>query len=276
MKCLLISENCSVPMSIGTRVRVFVSCASLVIVTQAVEIRTVHALENGFSLELEAGAVWQGRNNAQTPAAATSTMPQGSRFSFKQLMGSDPNLFTRLSAAYGWGDRHQVHVLYAPLTITGTGTFAAPVLFQGSAFAPNTPTAGLYRFDSYRIGYRYKVLDAAQWQVWGGVTAKLRDANIALNQGALKASRANTGPVPLLSFYARRTLGTRWSAIVDVEGLAAPQGRAIDAAFKVRHQFSDGIGFSAGYRMLEGGAGNGKVYTFAWMHYGVLSLDYQF
>jgi hypothetical protein len=169
-----------------------------------------------------------------------------------------------------------VHVLYAPLTITGTGTFSSPVLFQGATFAANAPTDSRYRFDSYRVGYRYKVLDSAHWQVWGGVTVKVRDANISLAQGAVRANRANTGPVPLLSLYARRDLGDRWSAIFDVEGLAAPQGRAVDAAFKIRHQLSNGIGVSAGYRMLEGGADNKKVYTFAWLHYGLLSLDYKF
>ena len=34
--------------------------------------------------------------------------------------------------------------------------------------------------------------------------------------------------------------------------------------------------FTARLRMLEGGADNKKVYTFAWLHYGLLSLDTQF
>lgn len=252
------------------------TCAALAPFCAEFGTRSAQALENGYRLEVEAGGVWQGRNDAQSPAAATATLAQGSRFSYRQLQGSGPSPFMRISAGYGWGDRHQVHVLFAPLTITGTGTFAAPVLFQGAAFAQNTPTAGRYRFDSYRVGYRYKVLEDAQWQVWGGVTVKVRDANIALSQGAVKANRANTGAVPLLSVYARRTLGPRWSAIVDLEGLAAPQGRAIDAAFKIRHQLTDGVGVSAGYRMLEGGADNKKVYTFAWMHYALVAIDFRF
>lgn len=239
-------------------------------------ISPVHAFENGYRVEIEAGGVWQSLNDAQAPARATATLPQGSRISLKDLQGSGPEPFVRVSADYTWGDRHQIRVLYAPLTIGGTGAFSSPVLFQGETFAANVVTSGRYRFDSYRIGYRYKFLDESQWQIWGGATLKVRDANIALTQGAVAANRSNTGFVPLLSLYVRRDLSERWSAIFDLEGLAAPQGRAIDAAFKVRYQVTDRMGLNAGYRMLEGGADNNKVYTFAWLHYGLLSLDYRF
>jgi len=104
----------------------------------------------------------------------------------------------------------------------------------------------------------------------------MRDANISLAQGAVDANRSNTGFVPLLSLYVRRDLSERWSAILDLEGLAAPQGRAIDAAFKMSYQLTEKMGLNTGYRMLEGGADNKKVYTFAWLHYGLLSLDYRF
>ena len=248
----------------------------LTIAALSVCIGPAHAFENGYRMEIEAGGVWQSLNDAQSPARTTATLPQGSLFSLKELQGSGPEPFVRLSAGYTWGDRHQVHALYAPLTISGTGAFSTPVLFQGATFRGNVSTAGRYRFDSYRIGYRYKFLDESRWQIWGGATLKVRDANISLTQGAVQANRANTGLVPLLSLYVRRDLGERWSTILDLEGLAAPQGRAIDAALKVRYQVTDRIGLNAGYRMLEGGADNKKVHTFAWLHYGLLSLDTQF
>lgn len=234
------------------------------------------ALEDGYHLEIEGGGVWQSRNSVQSPTSTGGSSPQGNRFSLVDLLGKGAKPYFRLSARHIWGNRHQVHLLYAPLRLTGTGSFAASVLFQGTAFAPNTATKGLYRFDSYRIGYRYKFFDRSEWQLWGGLTLKLRDANIALTQGIIKANRANVGLVPLLSFHAQRRINPQWSAILDVEGLAAPQGRALDAAIKFRRQLSDNVGVSLGYRMLEGGADNDKVYTFAWLHYGLVSFDYRF
>jgi hypothetical protein len=248
----------------------------LAIAALSLDTGSVHAFENGYRVEIEAGGVWQSLNDAQSPARTTTTLPLGSRFSFKELQGSGPKPSGRLSAGYTWDDRHQIHALYAPLTISETGAFSTPVHFQGATFAANVATAGRYQFDSYRIGYRYKFLDDSQWQLWGGATIKVRDANIALAQGAMEANYANTGVVPLLSLYVQRDLSERWSAIFDLEGLAAPQGRAIDAAIKVRYQLADRIGLNAGYRMLEGGADNKKVYTFAWLHYGLVSLDYDF
>jgi hypothetical protein len=105
---------------------------------------SVHAFENGYRVEIEAGGVWQSLNDAQSPARATTTLPQGSRFSFKELQGSGPKPSGRLSAGYTWGDRHQIHALYAPLTISETGAFLTPVHFQGATFAANVATAGRY------------------------------------------------------------------------------------------------------------------------------------
>lgn len=253
-----------------TRVLVFASVICLI----AVE--PTHAYDNGYQVELEAGGLWQSRNLAQSPNSASDTTPIGTRFSLKNLQGSGPSPYFRISAAYTWNERHRIHALYAPLKIVGTGRLDESVSFQGTSFAAGELTRALYRFDSYRVGYRYKVYDSDSWQVWLGATIKLRDANIALSQGATKANRANTGPVPLLSAHVRKSITPQWSIILDAEGLAAPQGRALDAAAKVRYQFQNGAGVSAGYRMLEGGADNKKVYTFAWIHYGLVSFDYRF
>ena len=241
-----------------------------------VAIQPARAYENGYQIELEAGGFWQSRNLAQSPNRDSATTPIGTRFSFKSLQGSGPSPYFRVSGAYTWNDRHRVHVLYAPLKIVGTDRLEEPVSFQGISFASGELTRALYRFDSYRIGYRYRLYDSDSWQMWVGATVKLRDANISLSQGSIIANRANTGPVPLLSVYVRKSISTRWSSILEVEGLAAPQGRALDAAVKLRYQFENGAGVSAGYRMLEGGADNKKVYTFAWMHYGLVSFDYRF
>lgn len=256
--------------------RIVKFCTAVAITVLTAGIRPADAFENGYRVEIEAGAVWQSLNDARIPGRAANTIPQGTLFSLKDLQGSGPSAFARISASYTWGEKHQIHLLYAPLTISGTGAFATPVLFQGQTFAAGLPVAGRYRFDSYRIGYRYKFFDDSGWKIWGGATLKVRDANIALAQGNVEANRSDTGIVPLLSLYAVREIGERWSTIFDVQGLAAPQGRAIDAALKIRYQATDSIGISAGYRMLEGGADNRNVYTFAWLHYALVALDYQF
>jgi hypothetical protein len=68
----------------------------------------------------------------------------------------------------------------------------------------------------------------------------------------------------------------RLSAILDADALAAPQGRAEDVALKMGYRVGGRWTASAGYRMVEGGADNDKVYTFAWLHYAVASMRYDF
>ena len=71
-------------------------------------------------------------------------------------------------------------------------------------------------------------------------------------------------------------MSDRWSTVLDADALAAPQGRAEDTAVKMICRFGGRWSATAGYRMVEGGADNDKVYTFAWLHYAVASVRYKF
>lgn len=229
------------------------------------------AQEKRYSLTIEGGGVWQSRSTAQIPNDAS-----GTRFSLRSLTGNGPSGFVRFDGAYSWRDRHQVRVLVAPLTIKGTGTSATPIRFDGQVFAANSPIRATYRFDSYRVSYRYKFYEGNGWRWWGGGTIKVRDANVKLQQGARVEDDPNTGPVPLISLYGTYAINDRLSLVLDFDGLIAPQGRAFDVAAKLDYALTDDFSIGFGYRMLEGGADNDDVYTFAWLHYALVSASYRF
>ena len=67
-----------------------------------------------------------------------------------------------------------------------------------------------------------------------------------------------------------------WRFVADLDGAAAPQGRAFDLALKVHRDISERWSVGVGYRTLEGGADNDTVYTFAWIHQALVSLSYRF
>ena len=82
--------------------------------------------------------------------------------------------------------------------------------------------------------------------------------------------------MPLLALEGVWRFAPRWSGLLDFEGLAAPQGRAIDTALKVVYDLTPRISLAGGYRILDGGADNDELYTFARFDQAVLSLTWRF
>jgi len=100
-----------------------------------------------------------------------------------------------------------------------------------------------------------------------GLTGKIRDASIALWSEGAKAEKTNTGFVPLLNFGFLWSLSEPLRLILEADALAAPQGRAADVLAGVERDLGKRLSLRGGYRLLEGGADNDEVYTFALLHH---------
>ena len=68
--------------------------------------------------------------------------------------------------------------------------------FAGTTFSSGTPTEGKYKFDTYRVSYRYRFLNKSSWRMHAGGTLLVRDAKIELDQAGQKASDRNLGVPP--------------------------------------------------------------------------------
>ena len=84
------------------------------------------------------------------------------------------------------------------------------------------------------------------------------------------------GVVPLLYAQARYQAAGRLSLEAETDALAAPRGRAEDVSVKAVLRLTDAIDLDVGYRLLEGGADNDEVYTFAFFHHAVAGLRVRF
>jgi hypothetical protein len=222
------------------------------------------------TVEVESGAVWSARNSVRIPGDT------GTRFDLNRLTGTGPSGFVRVNAAYDFNQRHGIRVLFAPLQVRGTGERAETTRFNDTDFAAGVPTEATYKFNSYRVTYRYRFrnTDRSDWRV--GLTLKVRDAKIALRQGSVYEEKADLGVVPLLHLYGEERLSDRWRFIVDFDGLAAPQGRAFDFALKAGYDVTPQWQVQAGYRVLEGGADNDKVYNFALLNYALVGMAFRY
>ena len=222
------------------------------------------------ALTLELGAAWQLRNTAQV-----SNEPPNTRFKIDELTGDGPFPAGRLVLDWPLNQKHLLRFVVAPLGIEENGTAAQSIVFQDTTFAPG-PLQVKYRFDSYRASYRYVFYERERWTWSGGATLNIRDAEIRLQQGTLTRVEKNTGLVPLLALEGQWRFAPGWYGLLDFEGLAAPQGRAIDAALKVGYDVTSNVTVAGGYRMLDGGADNDELYTFARFDSAVLGLTWRF
>ncbi len=215
-----------------------------------------------WRLEAEGGVVIPGYNTVQVPN------PGGTRFSLRNDLTTDSRAYLRLRLSWRIARRHELSVLYAPLSLDAAGVLPGEVIFNDNRFAPDTAVTALYRFNSYRLTWRWHWVRAPKLDLWVGFTAKIRDAEIRVQSTEQAAFTDNVGFVPLL--HAR--LVWRWSAcaglIVEADAAAAKQGRAEDVAAIFFWKPAKGrASLRAGYRFVEGGADVEQVYNFAFIGY---------
>jgi hypothetical protein len=224
-----------------------------------------------FVLELELGPAWQNRNDVQIP-----NDENGTRFSLDDVTGGGPWMAGRVNFTWNMTQRSSLHVIAAPFSYTETGRLDEAVDFVDERYTPDTPVTATYKFNSWRLGYRFRFFENDRWTLRGGGTIKVRDAKIELRQGETTSRDTDVGVVPLLSFAADYRPADRWHLIFDFEGLAGGPGRAFDTTLKVGYDLNDRWSITGGYRLLEGGADTDDVYNFAWFNYVVVSGVYRF
>lgn len=226
-------------------------------------------LHAGFTVDLESGAVFSGYNDVRIPGDT------GTLFSLSEDLDPETSVFFRARLHYAVSDRTDLSILIAPLEIHAGGRVGEDIYFEGKTFPAGEPLDATYRFNSYRLTYRYDFYETPGVEFGVGLTAKIRDAEIRLTGGNIESEKSNVGFVPLVNFRLLWALGRRLSLLVDGDALAAPQGRAEDVLAALQYRISEGLAIKAGYRILEGGADNDEVYNFALLNYAVVGLVLQ-
>jgi hypothetical protein len=244
---------------------------SLLIVTTWGNVAGQNEIQRHFYLQLELGPVWQGRNDVQIP-----NTEDGTRFSLVDLVGNGPFPSIRFYFTWRIAQRHDLRLLLAPLIYTENGTFSSPVSFAGQTYIPGESVDATYKFNSWRLTYRYKLHHGEQWHWWIGFTAKIRDAKIKLVQNTISSEKTDVGFVPLLHIRGEYHWSKTGWVLLDIDALAGGPGRAEDVTLQIGYDFTDQWSLSAGYRTVEGGADVEEVYNFAWLHYIVFSANFSF
>jgi len=219
-------------------------------------------------IDFETGIVFSGYNNVRIPG------DEGTLFSMNGDLKANEKVFYRLRFNYTIGERHDISFLYAPLTVKSSGSKGTDILFEGVVFPAGTSIDGEYKFNSYRLTYRYDFIKKDAFELGIGFTAKIRDAKIALASGPVESVKTNVGFVPILNFRMLWNFKENLGVLVYGDALAAPQGRAEDILVALRYRLSDKLSLKGGYRILEGGADNDEVYNFTLFNYLLVGFSF--
>lgn len=209
----------------------------------------------GSRLHTEFGLLENSFNQVRIPG------DEGTRFNMRKSF--ETSQYFRLDYKKAFDNGQGIRLLYAPLKLNGDHVYGQDIHFNGKVFNRDQKTKTLYQFNSYRVSYFYEWRKEENWTVNLGVTGKIRDANIELKQGTTKTSRYDLGFVPLFYLWSEYWIDQDTKLTFDFDGLAAPQGRAFDLALMAGHRLSSSVIANLGYRMLEGGVDNDKVYNFS-------------
>jgi hypothetical protein len=227
------------------------------------------AATGDVQVAVEGGAAWQTRNDFRIP---------GDGGSLVSLADFDSGPVPAFRATLTWDlTKHQsLRLLAAPLRLETTFRPAEPIVFQDLVFPAGQPTDATYVFNSWRLTWYWRFAPGRRWSFRLGATLKVRDAEIGLAGAPGSSVKDDLGLVPLLYAFARYRATDRLALEAEADALAAPQGRAEDVSLKAVFRVSDAVDLDVGYRLLEGGADNDEVYTFAFFHYAVAGVRIRF
>lgn len=223
-------------------------------------------ISQNISVEIESGVLWFSKNDVQVPNNS------GTRFDMLSLLEADPNPFYRVQINTIINRRHTFRLLLAPLRVNGTGPLFEPVQFGDTTFAPFIPTRGNFKYNTYRFTYQYMFYIKGDWKLGAGLAGLIRDTKIDIVQSNTRESRSHVGFFPLVHFYAERNFGSSFSSIFDIESIAGPRGKSMDAAVTLNYTISPSWRVRGGYRLLAGSTDIDEFYNSTRINYGFLGF----
>ena len=176
-----------------------------------------------FELDVESGISWNTKNQVRFPNDENSL---ANLVDVTDELGTGQTFFYRLRGSFTINEKHVISALYAPLQFETTGQFSEPVRFGSETFDTQDQTTVTYKFNSYRLTYRYVFLDKEKIKIGAGITGKIRDARVAFTTIGKADETTDLGFVPLINFSIEFLPKNPLSFIIIGDALVGPQGRA--------------------------------------------------
>ncbi len=109
--------------------------------------------------DVEGGYVWPGYIDVGIPNDT------GTLFSLTGDLPAEFKFVYRLRMGYQFHPKHSVSLLFAPLSLNAQGSLDKDISFNGDFFPANTDLRAFYKFNSYRLTYRFDFINSKKWKV---------------------------------------------------------------------------------------------------------------
>ncbi len=222
-----------------------------------------------YFVSIESGVAFTGLNDIRKGS-------DGTLLSLKNDLKSPKSPFLRLRFGLLHNEKHLFSLLYAPLKLTATGSLSSNIIYDGINYEANLPLEAVYKFNSYRFTYNYRIINTNTFKFGLGLSAKIRDAGSSLRNSNQFSEDFNAGFVPLINILTTWQVSKKFGFELFADALGARQGRAIDVALTTTYNFTESVQGNLGYRILDGGSDGTSSYNFVQFHFAVVSLTYQF
>ena len=181
--------------------------------------------------------------------------------------------FVRLELGVTIDEEHTLFLTGLPFQFDSYGTIEEDLEFDGETFAAGSFVRTSFRFNSWRLTYRWDGADLGDTIDFGvGFTAKIRDAEVSVETANQKAAFDNIGFVPLVHLYLRWAALPGFGLLTVGDGLAGGPGRAFDFFLGIWGQLAADVWIRGGWRFLDGGADNETVYNFNLVHFAAAAI----
>lgn len=227
---------------------------------------------NGWNIRIMPQVAWGANNDVQRP-----NDDAGTRFSLPDDIGrKNSTIFSpRVEVEYNI-KRHHIIATAAWVNDKFEGLAQKNIVYDGELFTQGSNVEAKYKFHTYRLGYRYRIVDNQRFNFELGATLLLRDASISLENASTRGKFTNLGVAPLLSYSLEWMATPELSLLSYGDAFAVSAGRAEDIFAGFKYRFSPLVSAMAGYRLLEGGSDGDRVYTISTFHFLSLGVGFSF
>jgi len=220
------------------------------------------------SIDVETGIVKVNRNDASSSwknSLGELNGIDGTLFSYAKDFKNPIKPLFRFRASYtlGKSKRHFLSFLAAPIQYKTEGILNSPITFNSKTFDAKKQTEGFYKFNGYRLTYRYNIVQKENLIVGVGLTLNVRDAEFSLKQDTIYERNYNRGIVPLINTYLNYKFTNKLGLLVDGDVFYIDNtGGAIDYLAGINYSMKDKVSLKLGYRFFSGvGSEKGNVYN---------------